>query len=96
MNLQTTHSFSAPAFAPLTPVHGLSTMESVVLRHLRSQEEIASVLHLRSEIDLSVHHSADSNFAALEKKEMKSGLSLPSSWTEKQSARYASCLLDIN
>jgi hypothetical protein len=83
MNLQTSYSAVVPLFGLMTAPHGQSAMDSVVLRHLRSQKEIESVLHLRNEIDLSVHHSAGSNFAALEKKEMKSALSSLSSFTEK-------------
>jgi hypothetical protein len=41
----------------------------VVLRHLKQSDEIASVLHLREEIDLSVHAAAGPHFATLEKKE---------------------------
>jgi len=41
----------------------------VVLRHLKVSDEIASVLHLREEIDLSVHAAAGPHFATLEKKE---------------------------
>jgi len=40
-----------------------------VLRHLKQSDEIASVLHLREEIDLSVHAAAGPHFATLEKKE---------------------------
>ncbi len=41
----------------------------VVLRHLKRSDEIADVLHLREEIDLSVHAAAGPHFATLEKKE---------------------------
>ena len=41
----------------------------VVLRHLKRSDEIAGVLHLREEIDLSVHAAAGPHFATLEKKE---------------------------
>jgi hypothetical protein len=43
--------------------------EAVGLRVLNMPAQIASVLHLRDEIDLSVHAGASSNFLALEKKE---------------------------
>jgi hypothetical protein len=47
-------------------------VSDVTLRHLRG-DEIAQVLHLRDEIDLSVHAAAGSQqFATLEKKETKS------------------------
>lgn len=55
--------------------------EAVVLHHLKSEGEIAGILHLREEIDLSAHR-ADANFAHLEKKETKSAWSSVSSWTE--------------
>ena len=53
----------------------------VVLRHLQTHEAIASVLHLRDEIDLSVHAAAGPQFAALEKKETSAGWCSASSWT---------------
>ena len=52
----------------------------VVLRHLKMPEEIASVLHLREEIDLSVHAAAHPHFTTLEKKETSAGLSLGLTW----------------
>jgi len=45
------------------------SIEDLVLRHLRTPAEIAGVLHLREEIDLSVHAAAGPHFATLEKKE---------------------------
>jgi len=57
---------------------GLSVIGShneVTLRHLRTPSQIQSVLHLREEIDLSVHAAAASNFADLEKKEMSAASS---------------------
>lgn len=42
---------------------------AVALRHLKTPAEIASILHLRDEIDLSAHAGASPNFLALEKKE---------------------------
>lgn len=47
----------------------------VTLRHLRTPSQVQSVLHLREEIDLSVHAAAASNFADLEKKETSAGSS---------------------
>lgn len=47
----------------------------VTLRHLRTPSQIEAVLHLREEIDLSVHAAAAANFADLEKKETNAGLS---------------------
>lgn len=57
-------------------------IDSVVLRPLRSRAEIESILHLRSEIDLSAHNSDGSGFASLEKKETNSGSSALSNLTE--------------
>jgi hypothetical protein len=45
------------------------SIDDLVLRHLRTPAEIAGVLHLREEIDLSVHTAAGPHFATLEKKE---------------------------
>lgn len=39
------------------------------LHHLRTPAQVATVLHLRDEIDLSVHAAAGSNYLHLEKKE---------------------------
>jgi hypothetical protein len=74
MNLQTIESRVSPSFAAMSPRSPLSA-DSVVLRHLRSRSEIEGVMHLRGEIDLSVHNSAGSGFLSLEKKETNSGLS---------------------
>jgi hypothetical protein len=74
MNLQTSPSFShRPVGMMVPPPAGPSDFEGVVLRHLKTHADIESVLHLREEIDLSVHASASSNFASLEKKETNWG-----------------------
>lgn len=52
----------------------LSSFDQIVLRHLKGQAEIESVMHLRDEIDLSVHAAAGLQFMALEKKEMSADL----------------------
>lgn len=57
------------------------SINDVKLRHLRGAGEIAAVLHLREEIDLSVHAAAGPQFDALEKKETSAVLSSASSWT---------------
>jgi hypothetical protein len=49
------------------------SIDDLVLRHLRTPAEIAGVLHLREEIDLSVHAAAGSHFVTLEKKETSAG-----------------------
>ncbi|MEO7548678.1 MAG: hypothetical protein ABIT82_09670 [Ramlibacter sp.] len=74
-------AFTASAVAQGTATRAAFIAEGMVLRHLASTAEIAGVLHLRDEIDLSVH-AADSNFARLEKKETSSGLCSDSSSTE--------------
>lgn len=53
----------------------IGTHDEVTLRHLRTPSQVQSVLHLREEIDLSVHAATASNFADLEKKETNAGLS---------------------
>jgi len=49
--------------------------DALKLHHLRTPRQIASVLHLRGEIDLSVHAAAGQEFIRLEKKETTSGSS---------------------
>jgi hypothetical protein len=61
--------FSAAALHGRRPF----SIDDLVLRHLRSPSEIAGVLHLRDEIDLSVHAAAGPHFATLEKKETSAG-----------------------
>jgi len=68
------------AFAPAVATMPVASRErfvarDVVLRHLKRSDEIAGVLHLREEIDLSVHAAAGPHFATLEKKETKSASS---------------------
>lgn len=52
------------------------SIDDLVLRHLSTPSEIARVLHLREEIDLSVHAAAGPHFATVEKKETSAGLYL--------------------
>lgn len=54
-------------------------IDQVRLRHLNTLAEIEQILHLREEIDLSVHSAAGADFHALEKKETSAALSVPSS-----------------
>src|SRR3954465_3931327 len=68
-----------------------SLVDGVVLRHLRTPAEVASVLHLRDEIDLSVHAAAGrQQFESLEKKETKAAWCSDSSLTARRSAPCAS------
>jgi hypothetical protein len=62
--------FSAAALQGRRPF----SIDDLVLRHLRTPAEIAGVLHLRDEIDLSVHAAAGPHFATLEKKKTSAGL----------------------
>ena len=87
LHLHTPSTAVATAFGPRP-----SLAEHVVLRHLRSPAEIESVLHLRDEIDLSVHTAAGRQpFEALEKKETNAAWCSASSWTGRRSGRSASC-----
>jgi hypothetical protein len=83
MNLQTSHVAAPRHFGMMIPAPAAepTDFEGVVLRHLTTRSEIESVMHLREEIDLSVHTSASSQFASLEKKETSWGSSSPSSST---------------
>jgi hypothetical protein len=87
LHLHTPSTAAATAFGPRP-----SLAEHVVLRHLRSAAEIESVMHLREEIDLSVHTAAGrQQFEALEKKETSAASCSVSSWTARRSGRSASC-----
>jgi hypothetical protein len=70
MELQT-HAFTPSAVRRPAVQHEREAFAArgVVLRHLKMSDEIASVLHLREEIDLSVHAAAGPHFTTLEKKE---------------------------
>lgn len=78
MNLQASHTPAQRHVGMMVPPSGPSGFDGLILRHLTTPSEIESVLHLREEIDLSVHSSASSNFASLEKKETNWGLCSPS------------------
>lgn len=71
MNLDPSAPFppQGQAFQPAYAVQARLGVNHVVLKHLRTEAEISGVLHLREEIDLSVHATAGSQFQALEKKE---------------------------
>ena len=68
-----THAFQAhPSSAPERfhqPIRASYCVDDIVLRHLKTDAEIASVLHLREEIDLTAYSACRAEFAALEKKE---------------------------
>lgn len=71
MNLQSLQSsYAEQAALALAGHKGEFSIDDVVVRHLRTPAEVAGVLHLREEIDLSVHAAQGPQFEALEKKEM--------------------------
>jgi hypothetical protein len=75
MQTQTVHAPSAPAMDFARQPKDFATQD-VTLRHLKTPADIATVLHLRGEIDLSAHTAAGADeFARLEKKETSAGSS---------------------
>jgi hypothetical protein len=72
------------------PAGSESFLEAVQLAHVPA-EEVASVLDLRKEIDLSVHAAAGPQFERLEKKETSAALWSRSIFTASASARFVSC-----
>jgi hypothetical protein len=79
MNFQTSCVAPRQSFVGMPPPSTPSAIDRVVLRHLKTESAIRTVLPLREEIDLSAHLGAGSNFPALEKKETSWGLSAHSS-----------------
>lgn len=65
--------------SPLLPLQPAAAGSRLKLHRLRTPRQVASVLHLRDEIDLSVHAAAGSQFLHLEKKETSWASSWPSS-----------------
>jgi hypothetical protein len=59
----------APFLQAREPAPPPGLVEAMVLRHLKHLDQISSVLHLREEIDLSVHAASGRHFVELEKKE---------------------------
>lgn len=88
-NLQTSQLHATMPFGMMVPSQEPAGIDSVVLRHLKTHEEIGAVRPLRDEINLSALNGA-ADFHTLEKKEMKSGLSSLSSSTASSSGRSAS------
>ena len=75
MHLQTAAAARAGTAHHHAPQNDVA-IGDVVMQHLRSPAEIASVLHLREEIDLSVHAASGlREFEALEKKETSAATS---------------------
>lgn len=81
MNLQTS-PVRARTFAPLAVPLRPAAFDLVELHPLKTRADIATVLHLRDEIDLSVHAAAGLHFEALEKKETSAAWSSHSICTE--------------
>lgn len=67
---------STTGMPPFPPMTGMAEVQLV---HLRTPGEIARVLSLRDEIDLSVHTAAGRSFHELEKKETSWASSVRSS-----------------
>lgn len=92
MHLQTSTPAVHAGAALHLPLPREIAIGDVVMQHLRTPDEISSVLHLRDEIDLSVHAAAGPRqFKALEKKETSAATSSDLHWMASGSARYASC-----
>ena len=80
-----------PAFGEMpAPSNELQPYE-VDFRRLRQPQEIARVLHLRSEIALPSSALSDAGFAAREKKETRSAWSARWCATANTSGRSATC-----
>ena len=84
MNLQTSAHRAIPFSGAVGSVAHPAVFSQVVLKPLKTRAEIESVVHLREEIDLSVHAAAGPHFAALEKKETSAD-----SWSHSTSTRNA-------
>jgi hypothetical protein len=71
-------------------VRATLSMNDVVLHRLQGPGEVQQVMHLRDEIDLSVHAAAGPQFGMLEKKETSAASCTDSSWVATGSARSGS------
>ena len=65
-------------------------LAELTFRHLQTAGEIASIVHLRQEIQLVAASGADPTFVAREKKETRRALWLLSSAAARSSGRFAS------
>jgi hypothetical protein len=87
------HALAAPGDAAARaapPMARPLALDDVVLHRLRSPAEVEEIVHLRDEIDLSVHAAAGPQFGMLEKKETSAGSCAGSRWAASGSARSAS------
>lgn len=85
---------SATLFVPLQeppPAPAELQAHEVEFRHLRGPQQIARVLHLRSEIQLPTAALCDDGFVAREKKETRWGWWAPSCGTARRSGPSGSC-----
>ena len=95
-----TSALRAPQLAPLPRQHEEPAAKAdhrlevplaeLTFRHLQTSEEIASIAHLRKEIQLVAAGVADPAFVAREKKETRRALSPHSSAAAPSSGRFAS------
>jgi len=99
MDMQSLQVGSVRDFQPaaVMPLRAPLALGDVVLHHLRTPAEIADIVYLRDEIDLSVHAAAGRDtFERLEKKETSAGSSSGSSSVANGSARSASSRWGMN
>jgi len=76
---------------PSAQVRAPALSQDLVLRHLRTQQEIDSVQGLRGHIDLSMHSALDPLFLVHEKKETNSASRLRSNAGATPSGPFAPC-----
>ena len=81
MDLQIATTMPASVQGVMAMSRAASHEAGLTLRPLEGPEEIGSILHLRGEIDLSVHAAAGPEFERLEKKETSSAVRSPSNST---------------
>jgi hypothetical protein len=84
--LQVCHRGQAASLRPPAP-----SAQDLLLRHLRTQQEIDSVQGLRGHIDLSMHCALDPLFLVHEKKETRSASRLRSNAGARPSGPFAPC-----
>ena len=82
----------APSLAPRMPLPA----SGVVLHPLRTPSEVEEIVHLRGEIDLSVHAAAGPQFELLEKKETSAASCAASNSAASGSGRSASFFFFIS
>ena len=83
MDLQIATTMPPPLQGIMAMSRAASHEAGLTLRALDGPDEISSILHLRREIDLSVHAAAGPQFERLEKKETSSAVRSPSNSTAR-------------